>query len=178
MNRQELLAEIDRLNQEIERLKEEIQDGYREIPEARKVDRNSMKMLRMNMPRYVFTDAEAKLNKYIAENRKQLDDLRTRVSELKAQLRSSSTGGGPLGVESEELQLVTDGLRQEGTVKHFDPDPAKNFGFITVPGQPDVFVHGSALAERGQLERGDKVTFKRVSTAKGFKAVDVRFVPS
>ena len=60
-----------------------------------------------------------------------------------------------------------------GVVKWYNEQ--KNFGFIAVDGGPDVFVHKSKLMESNTLHEGDKVTFKRIQSPKGFNAVDVRY---
>lgn len=45
-----------------------------------------------------------------------------------------------------------------GTVKFFNDD--KGFGFIAPDnGEPDVFVHVSALRHGGSLTKGDKVSY-------------------
>ena len=62
-----------------------------------------------------------------------------------------------------------------GKVKWFSN--AKGFGFITrEDGQPDVFVHYSALQEEGfkTLAEGDRVEFDVVDSEKGPKAANVR----
>ena len=48
---------------------------------------------------------------------------------------------------------------KKGTVKWFNAE--KGFGFISVPGEDDVFVHFSAIQADGYktLEEGQKVTF-------------------
>ena len=48
----------------------------------------------------------------------------------------------------------------EGVVKWFSPE--KGFGFIAVEGQPDVFVHYSAIQGSGyrNLEEGQRVSFE------------------
>mgnify|MGYP000768201358 CR=1 FL=1 len=48
----------------------------------------------------------------------------------------------------------------KGTVKWFNAE--KGFGFISVPGEDDVFVHFSAIVADGYrtLTEGQKVTFE------------------
>jgi len=64
---------------------------------------------------------------------------------------------------------------ETGTVKWFKAE--KGFGFINPDqGGEDVFVHHSAIVMEGyrKLEEGDRVTFERERSAKGFQARDVR----
>ncbi len=61
-----------------------------------------------------------------------------------------------------------------GTVKWFNAE--KGFGFITMDGGQDVFVHYSAIDMPGYkvLEEGQPVTFELGSGAKGPQAETVR----
>jgi cold shock protein len=62
----------------------------------------------------------------------------------------------------------------QGTVKWFNSE--KGFGFITQDdGQPDVFVHFSAIAGEGykSLSEGQRVSFEVVQGDKGAQAADV-----
>jgi len=61
-----------------------------------------------------------------------------------------------------------------GTVKWFNAE--KGFGFITVEGGQDVFVHYSAIDMTGYkvLEEGQAVVFEVGSGAKGPQAESVR----
>lgn len=62
--------------------------------------------------------------------------------------------------------------RVSGTVKFFNE--SKGFGFITRDdGQPDVFIHASALPSGSDIGEGDKVSFEIVQGPKGNKAVNV-----
>ena len=60
-----------------------------------------------------------------------------------------------------------------GTVKWFNAE--KGFGFISVTGEDDVFVHFSAIKTEGYktLEEGQKVEFEVVNGAKGLQAANV-----
>jgi CspA family cold shock protein len=62
-------------------------------------------------------------------------------------------------------------LRVRGLVKFFNE--AKGFGFIMCEGQPDVFLHASALPGV-DIGEGDRVTFEIQETPRGVKAVAVR----
>lgn len=60
-----------------------------------------------------------------------------------------------------------------GTVKWFNAE--KGFGFISVEGEDDVFVHFSAIQTDGYktLEEGQKVEFEVVEGARGPQAANV-----
>ena len=60
-----------------------------------------------------------------------------------------------------------------GTVKWFNSE--KGFGFISVEGEDDVFVHFSAIQADGYktLEEGKQVEFEVVQGAKGPQAANV-----
>ncbi len=62
---------------------------------------------------------------------------------------------------------------KKGTVKWFNAE--KGFGFISVPGEDDVFVHFSAINSEGYktLEEGQEVEFEIVAGAKGPQAANV-----
>ena len=64
-------------------------------------------------------------------------------------------------------------FRERGAVKWFNE--AKGFGFITREGEPDVFVHHSAIQGNGfkTLEDGQRVEFEVVQGQKGLHAKDV-----
>ena len=60
-----------------------------------------------------------------------------------------------------------------GTVKWFNAE--KGFGFISIQGEDDVFVHFSAIQSDGfkTLEEGQEVQFDVVDGAKGPQAANV-----
>ena len=62
---------------------------------------------------------------------------------------------------------------KQGTVKWFNAE--KGFGFISVEGEDDVFVHLSAINSEGYktLEEGQKVEFEVIQGAKGPQAANV-----
>ena len=62
---------------------------------------------------------------------------------------------------------------KQGIVKWFNNE--KGFGFISVEGEDDVFVHFSAIQTEGykSLEEGQKVEFEVVDGAKGPQAANV-----
>ncbi|HHW68145.1 MAG: cold shock protein [Epulopiscium sp.] len=62
---------------------------------------------------------------------------------------------------------------KKGTVKWFNAE--KGFGFISVEGEDDVFVHFSAIQGDGfkTLEEGQAVEFEVVEGARGPQAANV-----
>jgi CspA family cold shock protein len=61
----------------------------------------------------------------------------------------------------------------EGKVKWFSQ--RKNYGFIEVEGEDDVFVHASSLTDgTTALDEGDQVEFDIVEGDKGRKAENVK----
>ncbi len=64
-------------------------------------------------------------------------------------------------------------MRRIGTVKWFND--AKGFGFITMEGGEDVFVHFSAIQSKGfrSLPEGSSVEFDLVEGPKGLQAANV-----
>ncbi len=80
---------------------------------------------------------------------------------------SSTVPGGP---QNEGAHVE----RLKGTVKWFNN--AKGYGFIgRDDGQPDVFVHYSAITSEGykSLQEGDKVEFEITQGQKGAQAANV-----
>ena len=64
-------------------------------------------------------------------------------------------------------------MKKTGTVKWFNAE--KGYGFISIQGEDDVFVHFSAIQTDGfkTLEEGQEVEFEVVQGAKGPQAADV-----
>jgi CspA family cold shock protein len=62
---------------------------------------------------------------------------------------------------------------KRGTVKWFNAE--KGFGFISVPGEDDVFVHFSAILSEGfkTLDEGSTVEFEVEQGVKGPQAKNV-----
>ena len=62
---------------------------------------------------------------------------------------------------------------KKGTVKWFNAE--KGFGFISVEGEDDVFVHFSAIQADGYktLEEGQAVTYDLTEGARGMQAANV-----
>ncbi|KRL58512.1 cold-shock protein [Latilactobacillus fuchuensis] len=62
---------------------------------------------------------------------------------------------------------------EKGTVKWFNNE--KGFGFISVEGQEDIFVHFSAIQDEGfkSLEEGQAVEFDIVEGNRGPQAANV-----
>ena len=60
-----------------------------------------------------------------------------------------------------------------GKVKWFNAE--KGFGFISVPGEDDVFVHFSAIQGEGfkTLDEGQAVTYDLTEGARGMQASNV-----
>ena len=64
-------------------------------------------------------------------------------------------------------------MEKTGTVKWFNAE--KGYGFISIEGEDDVFVHFSAIQSEGfkTLEEGHEVRFEVVQGAKGPQAANV-----
>ncbi|MEO8033616.1 MAG: cold-shock protein [Acidobacteriota bacterium] len=67
-------------------------------------------------------------------------------------------------------------MRSTGVVKWFND--AKGFGFITMEGGEDVFVHFSAIQSKGfrSLAEGAQVEFDVVQGPKGLQAANVTII--
>jgi CspA family cold shock protein len=64
----------------------------------------------------------------------------------------------------------------EGKVKWYNE--ARGFGFIGRAGEPDVFMHVSALKRAGlpEIKEGDPVRFRTEATKRGLQATDIELV--
>lgn len=63
-------------------------------------------------------------------------------------------------------------MAEQGTVKWYNAD--KGYGFIAVETGSDVYVHHSAVRDRGRtLQEGQRVGFDVVQGARGREARDV-----
>ena len=64
-------------------------------------------------------------------------------------------------------------MEKTGIVKWFNAE--KGYGFISIEGEDDVFVHFSAIQSEGfkTLEEGQEVQFEVVQGAKGPQAANV-----
>lgn len=62
---------------------------------------------------------------------------------------------------------------KKGTVKWFNAE--KGYGFISVEGEDDVFVHYSAIQSEGfkTLEEGQEVEFEVADGTRGLQAANV-----
>ncbi len=60
---------------------------------------------------------------------------------------------------------------RSGEIKFYNP--TKGFGFITDDKGGDVFFHVSAVADRRDLDRGDRVEFESAEGERGPKATRV-----
>jgi CspA family cold shock protein len=79
------------------------------------------------------------------------------------------------GLSSRKLEgtKVTESMKEQGTVKWFNPD--KGYGFIQRDSGEDVFVHYSAIQGDGfrTLEEGARVQFLVQTGHKGLQADEV-----
>ena len=68
---------------------------------------------------------------------------------------------------------MSEGTKEQGTVKWFNPD--KGFGFIKRTKGEDMYVHQSAIEGEGDqsLREGDAVEFEVVEGPKGLRAANV-----
>ena len=71
-------------------------------------------------------------------------------------------------------QLMPPADRARGMVKWYDP--RKQYGFIVRAGQPDLYVHRSAVQSTRPLQPGDLVEFAVEATPRGPAADQVEIV--
>lgn len=64
----------------------------------------------------------------------------------------------------------------EGIVKWFNKN--KNYGFITIDGQEEIFFHGSSIVDHGffGLRNDDRVRFETRETPKGRQAFKIKVI--
>lgn len=75
------------------------------------------------------------------------------------------------GLKKRKRDSSEEDNKMEGTVKWFNFE--KQFGFIEVEGQSDIFVHISGLAAGTEINEGDKVKFDTEKDVRGEKAINV-----
>jgi CspA family cold shock protein len=68
------------------------------------------------------------------------------------------------------------GEKHTGKVKWYNE--SRGFGFIGREGEPDVFMHVSALKKAGlpEIKEGDPVRFRVETTQRGQQATDIELV--
>src|SRR5260221_288288 len=95
--------------------------------------------------------------------------FRGRLAEASGERGPANMAGGAAS-RTEKVTMA------QGTVKWFNGD--KGYGFITVEGGPDVFVHVSTITGGGyrSLEEGQKVEFDITQGQKGSQAENVRVI--
>jgi cold shock protein len=77
---------------------------------------------------------------------------------------------------SPPANATSNGAKHEGKVKWYNE--ARGFGFIGREGQPDVFMHVSALKKAGlpEIKEGDPVRFRVETTQRGQQACDIELI--
>jgi cold shock CspA family protein len=97
------------------------------------------------------------------------------ISFLWAQEEQKWTQGSPVPKHCPGCrQLLPAEGRERGQVKWYDP--RKQHGFIVRSGQPDLYVHRSALRAGRSLRPDDLVEFGVEQTERGAAAADVAVV--
>jgi cold shock protein len=78
-----------------------------------------------------------------------------------------------LYAEKKIIKFLKGNTMEKGTVKWFNS--AKGFGFISIEGKKDVFVHYKAILGEGykSLNEGDNVEFEIEDGEKGPQALNV-----
>ncbi len=87
--------------------------------------------------------------------------------------KHAAPGGAPRGGGAPAARTSHEGPRAQGAVKWFNE--AKGFGFISLEGGEDIFVHFSSISGDGfrTLTQGDRVEFDVVEGPKGKQAANV-----
>ncbi len=102
-------------------------------------------------------------------------DARARIDETQA---SADQAIRPGRADADAAARAARGMNPvaQGTVKWFNPD--KGYGFITVDGAGDVFVHSSAIQLDGNrtLQEGQRVQLEIAHSNRGHQADKVRVI--
>ena len=97
------------------------------------------------------------------------------ISFLWSQEEQKHAGGAPAPLHCPGCRrLLPAPGRERGQVKWYDP--RKQYGFLVRTGQPDIYVHRSALGSSRPLRPGDLVEFRVEQTDRGPAAFDVTVI--
>ena len=97
------------------------------------------------------------------------------ISFLWSQEEQKHAGGAPAPLHCPGCRrLLPAAGRERGQVKWYDP--RKQYGFLVRTGQPDLYVHRSALSSSHPLRPGDLVEFRVEQTDRGPAAFDVTVI--
>lgn len=169
----DIRKKIDELQAAYQSLGDSLADARARIGDARREDREIKRARHRSASAYnslEYPEYEERLRNKIDRLMERRDAVRDELVALRAQARTQHSG------TDRRYEQVDDSPRLTGTVKWFRAD--RGYGFISVAGEPDVYVPVSSIRDASVLEAGDVVTFKRTASAKGHKAVDVRHKPA